>query len=194
MVRAVGVQRESDGVVVLVMGVQHNALGGEGPDFGDVDRVDKREGMARFAWSNFPDRPSPVVAVDGSASAVEVRQLQRRLWAAAKQSKGRRLHALFDREKVRDRTGGNRAGMPIEWIIADLNPTMRGWGNYFRTGNAAAKFGQIDNFVVRRFRSLLVKKRGRNLPAGVADQWTEDWFNERGLYRLRGTIRYPKAA
>jgi RNA-directed DNA polymerase len=98
------------------------------------------------------------------------------------------------REKVRDRTGRNRAGMPIEWIIADLNPILRGWGNYFRTGNAAAKFRQIDNFVVRRFRSLLVKKRGRNLHAGVADQWTEDWFNARGLYRLRGTIRYPKAA
>jgi RNA-directed DNA polymerase len=98
------------------------------------------------------------------------------------------------REKVRDRTGRNRAGMLIEWIIADLNPTLRGWGNYFRTGNAAAKFRQIDNFVVRRFRSLLVKKRGRNLHAGVADQWTEDRFNEQGLYRLRGTIRYPKAA
>ena len=25
-------------------------------------------------------------------------------------------------------------------------------------------------------------------------QWTEDWFNERGLHQLRGTIRYPKAA
>lgn len=98
------------------------------------------------------------------------------------------------REKVRDRTGANRAGLPIEVLIEQLNPILRGWGNYFRTGNAAKKFRQIDRYVVGRLRTLLVKKRGRNLHAGVADQWTEDWFNDHGLYRLRGTIRYPKAA
>ena len=98
------------------------------------------------------------------------------------------------REKVRDRTGRSRGGTRIEWVIEDLNPILRGWGNYFRTGNAAKKFTQIDRYVVRRLKRLLIKKRGRNLHAGVADQWTEDWFNERGLYRLRGTIRYPKAA
>jgi RNA-directed DNA polymerase len=98
------------------------------------------------------------------------------------------------REKVRDRTGRNRAGLPIEWIIEQLNPILRGWGNYFRTGNAATKFRQVDDYVVQRLRTLLIKKRGRNLHAGVAVQWTEDWFNDHGLYRLRGTVRYPKAA
>ena len=98
------------------------------------------------------------------------------------------------REKVRDRTGASRAGTRIERVIETLNPILRGWGNYFRTGNAAAKFRQIDRYVAWRLHRLQVKKRGRNLRAGQADQWTEDWFNERGLYRLRGTIRYPKAA
>jgi RNA-directed DNA polymerase len=98
------------------------------------------------------------------------------------------------REKVRDRTGRNRVGTRIEWVIEDLNPILRGWGNYFRTGNAARKFGQIDDYVYRRLKRLLIKKRGRNLHAGVADQWTSDWFHEMGMYRLRGTIRYPKAA
>jgi RNA-directed DNA polymerase len=98
------------------------------------------------------------------------------------------------REKVRDRTGRSRGGTRIEWVIEDLNPILRGWGNYFRTGNADKKFTQIDRYVVWRLKRLLIKKRGRNLHAGVADQWTEDWFNQRGLYRLRGTIRYPKAA
>ncbi len=46
----------------------------------------------------------------------------------------------------------------------------------------------------RRLRSLMIKKRGRNLRAGQARQWNEDWFNGLGLYRLRGTIRYPKTA
>jgi len=98
------------------------------------------------------------------------------------------------RAKVRDRTGRNRVGLDIRDVIADLNPVLRGWGNYFCTGNAADKFTQIDRYVVWRLFRLMVKKRGRNLRAGQADQWTAEWFNGHGLHRLRGTIRYPKAA
>jgi RNA-directed DNA polymerase len=98
------------------------------------------------------------------------------------------------REKVRDRTGRNRAGADIRDVIADLNPILRGWGNYFRTGNAAAKFHQADDYVLHRLFRLMVKKRGRNLRAGQALVWTGEWFNGHGLYKLSGTIRYPKAA
>jgi RNA-directed DNA polymerase len=98
------------------------------------------------------------------------------------------------RGKIRDRTGRNRAGTDIREVIADVNPLLRGWGNYFRTGNAAVKFRQADDYVVWRLHRLMVKKRGRNLRAGQAQAWTEEWFNGHGLYRLRGTIRYPKAA
>ncbi len=41
---------------------------------------------------------------------------------------------------------------------------------------------------------LLVNKRGRNLHARQADRWTSTWFHDQGLYKLMGTIRYPKAA
>jgi len=98
------------------------------------------------------------------------------------------------REKVRTRTGRNRAGADIRDVIADLNPLLRGWGSYFRTGNAADKFRQADEYVVFRLRRLMIKKRGRNLRAGQARAWTEEWFNGHGLHRLRGTVRYPKAA
>jgi RNA-directed DNA polymerase len=98
------------------------------------------------------------------------------------------------REKIRLRTGRNRAGADIRDVIADLNPLLRGWGNYFRTGNAAVKFRQADEYVVFRLRRLMIKKRGRNLRAGQAQAWTEEWFNGHGLHRLRGTVRYPKAA
>jgi len=70
------------------------------------------------------------------------------------------------REKVKARTGHNRVGADVRDVIADLNPLLRGWGNYFRTGNAATKFRQIDDYVVQRLRTLMVKKRGRNLHAG----------------------------
>jgi RNA-directed DNA polymerase len=99
------------------------------------------------------------------------------------------------RAKVRERTGRNRVGVKdVREVIADLNPILRGWGNYFRTGNAADKFVQADRYVAWRLTRLLMKKRGRNLRAGQADQWTRQWFEEHGLYRLSGTVRYPGAA
>lgn len=98
------------------------------------------------------------------------------------------------REKIKDRTGRNRVGADIRIIIAELNPIIRGWGNYFRTGNAGDKFTQVDRYVVWRLKRLMIKKRGRNLRAGQASQWTPDWFKGHGLHRLSGTVRYPKAA
>ncbi|RVX41316.1 group II intron maturase [Nonomuraea polychroma] len=58
------------------------------------------------------------------------------------------------------RTGRNRVGRDIREVIAEVNPVLRGWGNYFRTGNAAIKFRQVDNYVVMRLRSLTVEERG----------------------------------
>ena len=78
--------------------------------------------------------------------------------------------------------------------VAQVNPVLRGWGAYFRTGNAAIKFGQVDDYVAWRLKRLLVKRYGRHLRPGHALQWTPAFFHALGLYRLRGTIRYPEAA
>src|SRR5439155_18541921 len=65
--------------------------------------------------------------------------------------------------------------------IAQLNPVLRGWGAYFRTGNAAIKFGQVDDYVCWRLQRLLVKRHGRQLRAGQAVQWTGAFFHALGL-------------
>jgi RNA-directed DNA polymerase len=98
------------------------------------------------------------------------------------------------RQRIKALTGRGRTGTDIREVISRINPILRGWGNYFRTGNAAVTFRQADDYVVQRLGSLMVSKRGRNLHAGQADAWTEEWFNGHGLHRLRGTVRYPKAA
>ncbi|NIQ95726.1 MAG: group II intron reverse transcriptase/maturase, partial [Desulfuromonadales bacterium] len=42
---------------------------------------------------------------------------------------------------MRELTGRNRFWVKdVRVLIGDLNPVLRGWGNYFRTGNAAEKF------------------------------------------------------
>ena len=99
------------------------------------------------------------------------------------------------RQRVKELTGRHRSGVKdVRVIIADLNPVLRGWGNYFRTGNAAQKFIQIDAYVRWRLFRFMVKRKGRNLRPGAAQQWTSDFFYGLGLHRLRGTIQYPEPA
>jgi len=93
--------------------------------------------------------------------------------------------------KIKAKTGRGRAGQDIREIIADLNPILRGWGNYFRTGNAAQKFNQIDRYVLRRLGDLMRKRHGRYIRPGQWETWDREWFEAHGLYRLRGTVRYP---
>ena len=96
------------------------------------------------------------------------------------------------RQRVKELTPRSRCHADIRDVISDLNPVLRGWGNYFRTGNAARQFILIDRYVVSRMKSLRVKRKGRNLRAGEADRWTRECFENLGLYRLRGTIKYPE--
>ncbi|MEX1008150.1 MAG: group II intron reverse transcriptase/maturase [Acidimicrobiia bacterium] len=98
------------------------------------------------------------------------------------------------RRRVKELTGRNHTGTELGDAISDLNRFLRGWGNYFRTGNAANKFVQMDRHVAWRLKRLLIKKRGRNLRAGQVERWTPAWFRDQGLHQLMGTIRYPKAA
>ena len=82
----------------------------------------------------------------------------------------------------------------VRVLIRKLNPILRGWGNYFRTGNAADKFNGVDSYVWWRLKRFLKKRKGRNLRAGEATAWTADFFVSLGLHRLRGTVQYPAPA
>src|SRR5262249_42216416 len=91
--KAGAAQRESEGAIVLSMAAQKKAVGGRGPCGGRVGGGGKREGMAGKSGPNHPSGHKPVD---------KVRQLQRRLWVAAKRHPGRRFHALYDRIWRRD--------------------------------------------------------------------------------------------
>jgi len=98
------------------------------------------------------------------------------------------------RARVRALTPRGRCHEDLRVVIADLNRVLRGWGQYFRTGNAAVKFIQIDTYVEERLRDLLRKRSGSRLRAGRADTWRRPFFEALGLCRLRGTIAYPGIA
>jgi len=99
------------------------------------------------------------------------------------------------RQRVKELTDRRWNGVrDVRVLIRHLNPVLRGWGEYFRTGNASIKFQDVDRCVERRLRRFLIRRVGRNLHAGRVDGWTPEWLRVQGLYRLFGTIRYPGAA
>lgn len=174
----IGIQRaeETLKLCLAILGLEANVA--------KTKKVDLREGREGFDFlgCHFHARVSGKLLEQGK------RKYYLHRWPSTRSMK--RI-----RQKVKARTGSNRGGVKdIKVVIDDLNPVLRGWGNYFKTGNAADKFTQIDAYVWRRLTHLLIRKRGRNLKPGMVDKWTNDWFKEQGLHRLRGTIRYPGAA
>ena len=80
----------------------------------------------------------------------------------------------------------------IRQVVEVVNPTLRGWGNYFRTGNASWKFQQVDRYVNQRLVRLLPRVRAWRRRPFTVRKWTPARFvSELGLHRLVGTIRYP---
>ena len=98
------------------------------------------------------------------------------------------------KQRVKELTPNAACHRDLREVIAKINPVIRGWGNYFATGNATAKFGQVDSYVWKRLRKLARKRKGRNLRAGEMRRWTRHAFYDLGLHKLLGTIRYPGQA
>jgi group II intron reverse transcriptase/maturase len=97
------------------------------------------------------------------------------------------------RQRVKELTPRSRCHTDLRTIIAALNPILRGWGQYFRTGNVEIRFNQLDSYVWRRLRRLRLARKGRNVQPGEVKRWSSEYFWNLGLYRLRGTGRYPES-
>ena len=98
------------------------------------------------------------------------------------------------RRRVHELTSARRAGKrDVKEIIADLNPVLRGWGNYFRTGNSDDKFNQIDDYVHWRI-TRWMWRRGGQRRRFRSSKWPHERLHGMGLHRLRGTVEYPSNA
>lgn len=128
------------------------------------------------------------------------KRMSGRLW----EKEGRRVYYLQRwpsqrsmkrvRQRIKELTPRGRCHEDLRQVIAEINPVLRGWGNYFRTGNAANQLTSVDRYVERRLRRLRVHRAGRSLRPGQAEKWHRGYFEALGLDRLRGTIQYPEAA
>jgi len=96
------------------------------------------------------------------------------------------------RHRVRELTGKRHSGKDVKQIIAELNPVLRGWGNYFRTGNADREFNKMDSFVVQSLRRWQYRRGGQRPTRRPLFTWEQ--LRGMGLYRLMGTVKYPTQA
>jgi RNA-directed DNA polymerase len=93
------------------------------------------------------------------------------------------LRALKDR--IREKTRRKR-GDSLACIIADLNPTLRGWFAYFKHAEAW-EHSRLDGFLRRRLRALLRKQQKRPGAGRChADhrRWPNVFFATAGLFTL----------
>ena len=96
-----------------------------------------------------------------------------------------RVHELTDVRRTRARD--------VKELIASLNPVLRGWGNYFRSGTVDREFAKVDQYVFERLKRWK-HRRGGQRSRFRFDEWPRERFHGLGLYRLRGTVKYPTQA
>jgi len=98
------------------------------------------------------------------------------------------------RARVHELTDVRQAGTSdVRNIITQLNPMLRGWGNYFRTGNAEHKFKLVDTHVWERLQRWQWRRGGQRAHFRQS-AWPRARYYGLGLYRLSGTVAYPAHA
>lgn len=84
----------------------------------------------------------------------------------------------------------------IREFVPRLNPVLRGWVNYFRTGNSRRKFEQVDKYLWKRLMLFENKRRKHTKPYWKPGKFDHAWFKSLGFFDLvsPGLIRYPGVA
>ncbi len=84
------------------------------------------------------------------------------------------------RSKIRQIAGYSRKRLPMERIVGELNPVVRGWRNYFSVGNSTKQLKALDHYLwLRTRRSFLAHHqgtRGRSKSAVFPS-----WFTRSGV-------------
>jgi group II intron reverse transcriptase/maturase len=96
-------------------------------------------------------------------------------------------------QKIKDRvtelTMRRRTIMPLEWIVKEVNATVKGWVGYFHYRNCSKALGQIRSHIKERLITHLCKRHKiRNRNAGYVR------FPDRLLYKRYNLYKVPTTA
>jgi RNA-directed DNA polymerase len=97
------------------------------------------------------------------------------------------------RDKIRAKTKRNE-GHSIEYVIASLNPTLRGWFAYFQHAHHFT-FSSLDGFIRRRLRAMLRRQKhrpGQGQCRRDHTQWPNAFFADLGLFTMSEAHRLAR--
>ena len=97
------------------------------------------------------------------------------------------------RDKIRAKTKRNE-GHSIEYVIASLNPTLRGWYAYFQHAHHFT-FSSLDGFIRRRLRAMLRRQKhrpGQGQCRRDHQQWPNAFFADLGLFTMSKAHRLAR--
>jgi group II intron reverse transcriptase/maturase len=81
--------------------------------------------------------------------------------------------------------------LPLEDVIANVNPRLRGWVNFFHYKNCSASMGEVKRHVEERLRIHLRKRHQiRNWKTGYQRFPTDYLYREVGLYKVPTTAAW----
>lgn len=84
------------------------------------------------------------------------------------------------------KTTKRRNGDSLQEMITQLNPTLRGWFEYFQHSQPGT-FGRLDGWIRMRLRTILRRRHKRKGRGGGWDhfRWKNSFFAEQGLFSLK---------
>ena len=89
------------------------------------------------------------------------------------------------KETIRVKTP-RTSGDSLQFVIANLNCTLRGWFEYFKHSSYRTIFRELDGWIRMRMRSILRKRCGRRGRGRGRDhnRWPNSFFAEHGYFSL----------
>jgi RNA-directed DNA polymerase len=104
-------------------------------------------------------------------------------------AKGTRVPRPKSLQKLKDTIRAKttrKSGKCLRAIIAELNPTLRGWFGYFKHSHRWT-FANMDKWIRMRLRSILRKRQNKKGRGRGSDhqRWPNAFFAAHGLYSLK---------
>ena len=101
-------------------------------------------------------------------------------------------------QTIKDRvtllTTRDRTIMPLEWVVKEVNATVRGWVGYFHYRNCTKALGQLRNHAEQRLITHLRKRhKVRNRMTGYFKFPNRSLYPRYGLYKVPTSAAWKKA-
>ncbi len=98
------------------------------------------------------------------------------------------------KERITEMTGRTTTVIPLEWIVQEVNTTVRGWVGYFHFKNCSNVLGKIKLHLEKRLQTHLRKRHKiKDRGTGYAKFGIQVLYSKYGLYKVPTTAGWKKA-